>query len=127
MKRLLMSHAAIMLAWIALLAPGATSTPAVDVADEQPTFQTDVLPIFEAKCIRCHGARRRDGKLDLRTWEAIRKGGVSGAAIKPGDATKSLLIELIHYNEMPPPKEQPRVTPADLKVLRTWIDQLPTS
>jgi hypothetical protein len=127
MCRLRQSHVAIVLTWIALSAPGATSTQAVDVAEEKPEFQKHVLPILEAKCMRCHGARRRDGKLDLRTLESIRQGGVSGSAIKPGDATKSLLIELIHYNEMPPLKEQPRVTPAELKLLRTWIEQLPPS
>jgi hypothetical protein len=40
-------------------------------ADEKgeaaPDFQKDVLPIFEEKCLRCHGAKRRGGKLDMRT------------------------------------------------------------
>lgn len=90
-----------------------------------PDFGTDVLPIFEAKCLRCHGAKRRDGKLDMRTVAALLAGGVSGPAIKPGNAQKSLLIELIHFNEMPPKKEPPRVTRMELELLRKWIDALP--
>lgn len=90
-----------------------------------PDFTRDVLPLFEAKCIRCHGAKKRDGKLDLRTPEALLKGGVTSPAIKPGNARKSLLIELLHYNEMPPKKETPRVTREELELLRKWIDAMP--
>lgn len=92
---------------------------------EVPDFQRDVLPIFESKCLRCHGVKRRDAKLDMRTLEAMLKGGVTGPAIKPGNAQKSLLIELLHYNEMPPKKETPRVTKDELDVLRKWIAAMP--
>ena len=91
-------------------------------AEEAPDFTKHVLPIFEAKCIRCHGAQRRGGKLDMRSLDALLEGGVSGPAFKPGNSKKSLLIELIHYNEMPPKKETPRVTKEELDLLRKWID-----
>ena len=90
-----------------------------------PDFQRDVVPIFEARCLHCHGAKRRDGKLDMRSVDSLLAGGVSGPAIKPGNAQKSLLIELLHYNEMPPKKERSRVTKAELELLRKWINQLP--
>lgn len=93
--------------------------------DAGPDFERDVRPLLEAKCLRCHGAKRRDGKLDLRTLEAMLAGGVSGPALKPGNAEKSLLIELVHYNETPPKKETPRVTQAELVLLRNWINALP--
>lgn len=95
-------------------------------AEEAPDFTKHVLPIFEAKCIRCHGAQRRGGKLDMRTLDALLAGGVSGPAFKPGNSKKSLLIELIHYNEMPPKKESPRVTKEELELLRKWIDARPS-
>lgn len=103
----------------------AGSAWAEDKRDAVPDFQRDVLPIFEAKCLRCHGAKRRDGKLDMRTLEAMLAGGVSGPAFKPGNAQKSLLIELLHYNEMPPKKEPPRVTKEELELLRRWINAMP--
>jgi cytochrome c len=87
-----------------------------------PVFETNVVPIFEMKCNRCHGARERKGKLDMRTMPALLKGGVSGAALVPGNSAKSLLVELIHYNEMPPKKVQPRVSPEELKLIKAWID-----
>jgi len=101
------------------------SALAQDNQGAAPDFQKDVLPIFEEKCLHCHGAKRRGGKLDMRTLEAMLEGGDTGPAIKPGNAKKSLLIELIHYKEMPPKKEKNFVTPADLELLRRWIDAMP--
>jgi hypothetical protein len=101
------------------------SAGAGDKREAAVNFQRDVLPIFEGKCLRCHGAKRRDGKLDMRTLEALLAGGVSGPALKPGNAQKSLLIELLHYNEMPPKKETPRVTKEELTLLRNWISAMP--
>ncbi|MCC7419262.1 MAG: hypothetical protein IT428_03160 [Planctomycetaceae bacterium] len=104
-----------------MLLLGAASWPeGVRAAD--PTFEKDVLPILEAKCNRCHGGRSRGGQLDLRTLDALMKGGVTGPAIKKGDAKKSLMIELMHYNEMPPKKEKLRVTKEELDLMRKWID-----
>jgi hypothetical protein len=85
-------------------------------------FKSDVLPILEAKCLDCHGAKKKDGKLDLRTRDSMLKGGNTGAAIEPGKPDKSLLIELIHFNEMPPKKTKPRVTADEMKVLKAWIE-----
>lgn len=100
-----------------------SSTPAAEPA--KPTagdFNRDVLPILKAKCIDCHGATKKDGKLDLRTRAAMLKGGNTGAAIEPGKPDKSLLIELIHFNEMPPKKSKARVTADELKQLKAWIE-----
>lgn len=101
------------------------NAPANDQRATAPDFQRDVLPIFEAKCLRCHGEKKRDGKLDMRTLEALLKGGVTSPAIQPGNAQKSLLIELLHYNEMPPKKATPRITKEELELLRRWINALP--
>lgn len=99
------------------------SAPAAEPAKPAAVdFKREVLPILEAKCIACHGARKKDGKLDLRTRAAMLKGGNTGAAIEPGKPDKSLLIELIHFNEMPPKKSKSRVTAAELKLLKAWIE-----
>ena len=42
------------------------------------------------------------GGLDLRLARQLIKGGESGAAIKPGDAAASYLIERVTSGEMPP-------------------------
>ena len=109
--------------FVGLLLCGAASLPVR--AAEKPDFQRDVLPIFETKCLRCHGEKKKDAKLDMRTVDALLAGGVTGPAIKAGSAQKSLLIELLHYNEMPPKKEKSRVTKDELALLRRWIDAMP--
>ena len=96
-----------------------------DKKDAVPDFKRDVLPILETKCLRCHGVKKRDGKLDMRSLDSMLAGGESGPAIKRGNAEKSLLIELIHFNEMPPKKETLRVTKEELALLRKWIDAMP--
>ena len=103
----------------------AGSARADDKKDAAPDFKRDALPILEEKCLRCHGVKRRDGKLDMRSLSSMLAGGESGPAIKPGNAQKSLLIELIHFNEMPPKKETLRVTKEELALLRKWIDAMP--
>jgi mono/diheme cytochrome c family protein len=85
-------------------------------------FKRDVLPVLEAKCLACHGARDKKGKLDLRTRAAMLKGGSTGPAIEPGKPDKSLLIELIHFNEMPPKKSKERVTADEMRLLKAWIE-----
>jgi hypothetical protein len=113
----------LLLGWV-IAGPPLAPARAVEPAGRVPDFQKEVLPIFEEKCIRCHGAKRRGGKLDMRSVEALLAGGVTGPALKKGDAAKSLLIELIHFKEMPPKKEGPAVTKGELELLRRWVDGL---
>ena len=110
---------------LAISALAAGRAWADDPPGDAPDFQKDILPIFEEKCIRCHGGKRRGGKLDMRTMESLLTGGESGPALRKGNARKSLLIELIHYKEMPPKKEKPAVTTSELELLRKWIDAMP--
>jgi Planctomycete cytochrome C len=49
-----------------------------------PSFQDAVRPLFQAKCLRCHGEKARKADLDLSTPAGILKGGESGPAIVPG-------------------------------------------
>jgi Planctomycete cytochrome C len=84
-------------------------------------FKGDVKPILEMKCNRCHMPGKLGGKLDTTTLKSMLKGGESGPALEPGQPDKSLLVELIHFNEMPPKRVKPRVMPDELKVLKAWI------
>ena len=101
------------------LAEGAV---AVETASPRKILVTTVY----LKCLLCHGRRRQEGGLDLRTRASALKGGVSGPAIVPGDPDSSLLIQRIAAEEMPPEKDQARlsyrpVTTAELEELRRWI------
>ena len=88
--------------------------------------EQDVLPIFQVRCIACHGKRLKEGGLDLRTRTSRLKGGRSGPAIIPGKPEQSLVIQKIESGEMPPVEMQltKSVRPPnemELKTLRRWI------
>ena len=87
-----------------------------------------LVATVHVKCVLCHGRRRQEGGLDLRTRESALRGGVSGPAIVPGDPDSSLLIRRIQAEEMPPQEHQARlsyrpVTSAELEKLRSWISE----
>lgn len=95
--------------------------------------ERDVLPIFQMRCVTCHGKRRQEAGLDLRTRESRLKGGKSGSALVPGKSDQSLLLKRVDAGEMPPPHllMEFNVRPpnsAEVALLRRWIDDgaLPT-
>jgi mono/diheme cytochrome c family protein len=55
-----------------------------DTIDSAPVTQNDVVPIMLVRCTVCHGGRRQEGGLDLRSKAAMLKGGKSGPAIVIG-------------------------------------------
>jgi uncharacterized membrane protein len=110
------------LAAVVLWTANPCGTASAFAVDPVPTFSSHVRPLLEAKCVRCHGASKKGGGLDCRTRESLLKGGVTGPAFVPGKSGKSLMVDLVRFNEMPPKKEQPRVTPEEQTLLKTWID-----
>jgi hypothetical protein len=98
-------------------AGAATSEPgeAVESTSASVTItQHDVIPILLRRCTACHGPKRQEANLDLRTRKAILRGGKSGPAIVPGDPEKSLLIRRIRSKEMPP---RDRLVEVSIKVI----------
>ncbi|MBL8797040.1 MAG: PSD1 domain-containing protein [Planctomycetia bacterium] len=98
----------------------------LQAADDAPIDYTrDIKPILASQCYSCHGPDEGKRKARLRLDErdaAIKK------AIKPGDSAKSPLIERLVSKEadevMPPPSaKKPPLTPAQIDLLKRWIDQ----
>ena len=69
-------------------------------------FEREVRPLLATHCYECHStqAKRVEANLLLDSRSSHLQGGDSGAAVIPGDASASLLIEAVHYDsyEMPP-------------------------
>ena len=86
-----------------------------------PAFESDVQPLFKAKCGRCHGETVRKAELALLTPAAIQKGSESGAVIVAGKSAESRLFEVLRDGEMPPDKKDP-LTPEQIELIRNWID-----
>ncbi len=56
------------------------------------TYATDIRPILEASCVRCHGQERPKARLRLDSLEGLLKGGEDGKVVLPGDSKQSLLV-----------------------------------
>ncbi|MBM3795366.1 MAG: DUF1553 domain-containing protein [Acidobacteria bacterium] len=66
--------------------------------------EADVVPIFQMRCVTCHGKRKQEGGLDLRMQASRLKGGKSGPALVAGKPEESLAMKRIKAGDMPPPK-----------------------
>jgi hypothetical protein len=108
--------------------PAATEAPATEAPATEPaaggatvSFTTDILPIFESRCIGCHGGERTQEGLDLKTHASLMTGSSNGAVVTPGDAANSLLVEMVATQKMP--KRGPKLTPAQVQLITDWINQ----
>jgi hypothetical protein len=113
-----MKHRSLLAVVVALTVPAgavAADPPAI------PIFEKDILPLFQAKCLSCHGATKQKADLDMRNKVAMLKGGDSGPALTPGDAAKSLIWEKVVSDKMPPGKE--KLSPKEKVLIREWIDR----
>ena len=84
------------------------------------SFSGDVLPIFERRCVKCHGGDKTEEGLILKTYADALAGSWNGPVIEPGSAPDSLLVEQIVSGEMP--KKEPRLLPAEIRTISDWID-----
>ncbi len=95
------------------------------------TYATDIKPILDTSCVKCHGAVKPRGKLRLDNLEGIMKGSQDGKVIEPGNSAKSqIVLNVAHLGDeddfMPPPKNKlglKQLTPEQVGLIRAWIDQ----
>jgi hypothetical protein len=117
-------------AFLSAFAPIAASA-AVD-------FKKEILPVLEAKCVKCHKAPHMENgkeikpKNDLRldaAW-AILKGGETKEhpALVPKSSEKSFIFEAVSLPKddddfMPPTGKADPLTPEEIAKLKAWIDE----
>jgi hypothetical protein len=96
-------------------------TRADDAADRH--FTERVKPLLDLRCVSCHGTEKQKGALRLDSRPAVLKGGDNGPAVVPGRPSESLLLQAVMHSKKDlemPPKE--KLTPADIAVLKRWIE-----
>ena len=84
---------------------------------------TQAVEILRANCSQCHTKAMSMSGLDLSSREAALRGGSRGAALAPGKASESKLMEAVERKgklAMPPTKA---LSAAEVDTLRRWIDQ----
>ena len=117
---------------VALLSLGpfsaASATAADDtlsVKDAERLFAAEVLPLLKSKCFACHGDDPKGikGEFDIRTRAGMLAGGESEtAALVPGKPDESPLYQSIRWDELEmPPKENDRLTEAQIALVGKWI------
>jgi hypothetical protein len=86
-------------------------------------FDRDIRPLFQEKCVECHGAKKNKADLRLDARVHAFKGGESGPVLVAGSPEKSLLVERITTAEedqkMPPKGEA--LSAAQIDKVRQWI------
>jgi mono/diheme cytochrome c family protein len=113
-------------------------------------YATDIRPIFEKNCFKCHGENKQQRHLRLDSLEAVLKGCEDGPVIFPGKSDRGdLILEVTGMgdHDMPPwPSAPPLLsrehsttpppaigddgmplpkplTAVQIGLIRAWIDQ----
>jgi hypothetical protein len=94
----------------------------------QPTpvdFARDIQPILQNTCYECHGPKKTKAELRLDSVAGIRKGGESGAILVPGNSEHSLMVRRVLGldGDDRMPKDGDPLPPAQIALIRAWIDQ----
>jgi mono/diheme cytochrome c family protein len=96
------------------------------------TYATDLKPIFDANCAKCHSGDRPKARLNLDTLDGILKGNKWGPILKAGDGTNSLVVKAVAHQLkdtdgwMPPMPNRAgakTLTPEEIGLLIAWINQ----
>jgi uncharacterized membrane protein len=93
------------------------ATPTVGQASV--SFAHDVLPILLANCSRCHGDTTQYAGLNFTTYANVMAYASYGIVV-PGDASNSILFQVIAEGVMPADGSQ--VPAKDLRTISQWID-----
>jgi hypothetical protein len=87
---------------------------------QTPDFSREIAPIFTKKCQGCHGSAQQMAGLRVDDVAAMRERKV----VVPGKGSESPLLQRIASDKpgfrMPP--AGPRLSPAEVDVIRLWID-----
>lgn len=112
------------LQWLSLFA-GFASATIPEVRAAAVDFKRDIQPLLESRCYECHGPKKDKSGVRFDRRATVFKGGDSGKPlVVPGKSSDSPLIARVTSTdpeEVMPPKGE-RLTPAQVALLRKWID-----
>jgi mono/diheme cytochrome c family protein len=89
-------------------------------------FAKEIRPLLADRCFSCHGEKKQESGLRLDRKADALKGGDHGAAIVPGKAPESVLLQAVagtHAEVAKMPKKGEALTPEQIALLHTWIEQ----
>ena len=83
----------------------------------QVDYNNDIQPIFQSRCISCHGY---SGGLNLTSYSNLMNGGNSGPSVEDGNHSSSLLYIRVENGTMPPIGT---LEPDQINLIAQWIDE----
>ena len=104
----------------------APAIKAVAVKPGEVSFASDVAPLLQEHCLKCHGGDETEAGFSLASLTALMKGGRTGPVVVAGKGSDSLLVRKlrgagIEGQRMPlgsPPLPDPAIA-----TVEKWIDQ----
>ena len=70
-------------------------------ADNQAVFQNEIQGVLQKSCASCHSGATPQSEFSISSYESLLHGGKHGAAIVPGSAQASLLIQYLKGEKTP--------------------------
>lgn len=103
---------------------GACEGEPANTGEAPVDFVTEIKPMLQAQCVRCHHDGAIMGGLNLMNREHAMKGSSKGPVIVPGEPEKSSLYQVTLLSEEENhamPATGPKLTAAEKELLRRWI------
>lgn len=95
------------------------------------SYQSDIAPILNGKCLRCH--KEPDGMgyvqsgLNVESYQTLMQGTMFGEVIIPGDSKRSVINKLIEgragESMRMPHGDAKKLTAAEVEQIKRWVDQ----
>lgn len=117
------SSASLAVAAIGILVCSALPGSAEDEARDR-MWKQSVLPLLRKHCFECHDNGEPEAGLTLSERSKLLAGGVGGPVVTPGNASASLLLQVLDKNAEPHMPPEAQLSADELAMIRTWIDRL---
>lgn len=94
------------------------------VVPAQPSYASDIKPLFDRSCVKCHGPEKRKSGLRLDKKRFAFKGGETGPALLAGDVGASLLYKYITLpldDEDLMPSKGKLLAHSEIETIKKWI------
>ena len=106
-------------------------TMLISCATQQISYQQDVVPILQSRCVKCHTAPDGSGYkatgLRLDSYEALIQGTVYGPVIIEGDSRRSIFNMLVEGRagklQRMPHEQGEGLNDEQIKILSDWVNQ----
>lgn len=85
-------------------------------------FGKDVVPILRTACLGCHSGTTPSGGYSVASFDDTMKAGRKGPLVVPGKPRESRLYQLVSGMAQPRMPPGAGLKPADVDILRRWIE-----